>query len=112
MLLKAYSVFDGTAQAFAQPFYMANDGMAIRAFAGTVNDQKDGNTIAAHPEQFTLFQIGTFDDKTGVIEKLETPRSIGLGVEFVENDRKIYRDADMDLVLKEIDKLKNLLMEK
>ena len=63
MKLNVYSIHDSAAKAFTQPFFMHNDGLAIRAFQGNVNS-KEGNNISDHPDQFTLYKIGEFDDVT------------------------------------------------
>lgn len=87
MEINVYSMFDSAAQAFTQPFFLQNDGLAIRAFQDNVN-AKEPNNVSEHPDQFTLFKIATFNDKTGVIEKLEKPTSLGIGVTF-KNDPPI-----------------------
>lgn len=80
MLLNIYSIFDSAAEAYTKPFYMHNDGLAIRAFQDNVNSE-DQNNISNHPDQFTLFKIGTYDDKTGEITNLEN-KSLGNGLEY------------------------------
>ena len=81
MELYVYSLFDAAAQAFTQPFFMHNDGLAIRAFQDNINSPEPSN-VSEHPDQFTLYKIATFDDKTGAIDKLDPPRSLGLGITF------------------------------
>jgi hypothetical protein len=79
-----YSIYDSVAQAFRNPWYMHNDGEALRVFEQIVNDKSNkDNLVAQHPEQFTLFHIGEWDDKNATIESF-TPKSIGLGVEYVD----------------------------
>ena len=81
MELNVYSLFDAAASAFTQPFFMQNDGLAIRAFQDNVNATEPTN-VSEHPDQFTLYRIAKFDDKTGIIDKLEKPKSLGLGITF------------------------------
>jgi hypothetical protein len=103
MKLNVYSIHDKAATAFTQPFFMHNDGLAIRAFQDNVN-AKDENNISKHPEQFSLFKLGEYDDATGVITPLPSPDFISGGLELVnptpEND-----------ILKEIKALKGYLTE-
>lgn len=87
MEINVYSMFDSAAQAFTQPFFLQNDGLAIRAFQDNINSPEPNN-VSEHPDQFTLFRIAEYNDKTGIIDKLEKPISLGIGVTF-KNDPPI-----------------------
>lgn len=71
MQLGMYSIYDKKAEAFTQPFFQATRGLAIRAFTDACNMQD--NQFAKHPEDYTLFLIGTFDDETGVLAQDVVP---------------------------------------
>jgi hypothetical protein len=103
MKLKVYSIFDSAAKAYVQPFYMHNDGLAIRAFMDNVNS-KEENNISKHPDQFTLFQIGEFDDTSGKIDSID-PKSLGNGLEF-KNDEALDKMSAL------INKLEKYLEDK
>lgn len=60
MITKMFSIFDSKAAVYGTPFFMANSAMAIRAFTDLVNDPN--SMCAKHPEDFSLFYIGEFDD--------------------------------------------------
>lgn len=67
MKTKMFSVFDMKAAVYSAPFFMPREEMAIRAFADGVNDGRDpNNNWAKHPEDFSLFYIGEFDDELAV----------------------------------------------
>jgi hypothetical protein len=83
MLLKIFTVFDCKAEAYLQPFFMKSKGEAIRAFSDTSNDQN--HNFGKHPEDFTLFELGTYDESNASIEMLSTPQSLGKAIEFVKN---------------------------
>lgn len=85
MILNVYSIHDQAAEAFINPFFMHNDGLAIRAFQDNVNS-KEENNISKHPEQFVLFKLGEYDDKTGLITTLEAPRALSTGIELKNPD--------------------------
>ncbi|MCD8566431.1 MAG: hypothetical protein LRY36_00605 [Alphaproteobacteria bacterium] len=52
----------------------------MRSFGDAVND---GNSvISQHPEDFTLFEIGDFDPRTGLITLYDSKVSVGNGVDF------------------------------
>lgn len=99
MKMKMYSFFDSAAQAFTNPFFMHNDGLAIRAFQDHVNS-KDENNIALHPDQFTLFKIAEWDDKNATITLEETPKSIAIGVELINDDKPRYSNTDLGQIEK------------
>lgn len=76
MKTSMFSVFDVKAAAYGTPFFMPREEMAIRAFADGVNEVGNpNNQWAKHPEDFTLFFIGTFDDELAVIDSLH-PRPL------------------------------------
>lgn len=80
MILKIYSVFDSKAKAFATPFFTHNDDMAIRIFEAATN--QEGTPVFQHAADYTLFELGEFNDQAGAITTLDTPRSMGLAIEY------------------------------
>lgn len=66
MILRAYSLYDEKAGVFSPPFYMGTEGLALRAVSDLVADER--TTVARHPNDFILYELGAFDDSTGVIE--------------------------------------------
>jgi hypothetical protein len=61
------SVKDRAAGAFGRPFFVPSVGIAIRSFADEVNRQADDNQMNKHPDDFDLYDLGTYDDETGII---------------------------------------------
>lgn len=59
------SVFDVAAGVYSRPFFVASKGLAIRSFQDEVSRKADDNPMSAHPADFKLFYLGTFDDLTG-----------------------------------------------
>ena len=80
MIFHIFSIYDSKAEAYNTPLYLAAKGQAVRAFDDQVN--KEGSEIGNHPEDYTLFCLGTFDDSTGQHEPYETPQSLGVAIEF------------------------------
>jgi hypothetical protein len=80
---------------------MHNDGLAIRAFQDNVNAEQENN-ISKHPDQFTLFKIGEFDDATGEI-KTDVVKSLGTGLEY-KNSPDISEDI-VQLIIKKLDSI-------
>lgn len=69
--LKVYSVFDEKAEEFSPPFYQANDRLAQRMV--TESARGNGNMLAAYPEDFKLYRLGTFDTNSGKLEREDIP---------------------------------------
>lgn len=84
MILKIFTVYDSKAEAYLQPFYMQSKGAAVRAFADSCNDPQ--SQFFKHPEDFTLFELGEYDDSTAKITSHQTLKSIGLALEFKNSD--------------------------
>lgn len=82
MIIKAFAIRDTKADAYMQPFFCATNGMAVRAFKDGVNDDK--SPFFKHPEDYVLFELGTYDDSSGVLSSLSSPVSLGVGIEYKE----------------------------
>jgi len=82
MITKIFTVYDSKAEAYLQPFFMPNRGQAIRAFQDTVNDPK--TQFHKHPSDFSLFEIGTYDDLSGAITMHDAKVNLGTAVEFLK----------------------------
>lgn len=83
MISKVYSLFDSKALYFEAPFFMLNRNMAMRLFADWAQDPK--TMIFRHPEDYTLYELGEFDDQTCVI-KSGPPESLGNAAQFKAYD--------------------------
>lgn len=85
MIQQIFAVFDSKAGAYLRPFMFDSQGMAIRAFMDVLKDPK--HEFALHPEDYTLFHIGEFDNKTAVYNCLKTPKSLGLALEYMSQNK-------------------------
>lgn len=81
MLHKMYSVYDSKAEAYLPPFFASTKGVALRRFITSVNDPD--HQFAIYPGDYTLFEIGEYDDQTGQVVSCN-PISLGVAVEFTE----------------------------
>lgn len=63
MIIRMFSVHDKAAGAFLQPFAEKTRASAIRAFSDAVNDEK--SQFFAHRADYTLYEVGEFDDANG-----------------------------------------------
>ena len=60
-----YALLDHTAQVFLNTLTFVNDNDAIRWFASQVNSDDDKSLLSKYPNQFTLYRLMDYDDKTG-----------------------------------------------
>lgn len=69
MIKKVFTVYDEKAKLFGKIFFMDEIGEARRGFGDAVSDPKTG--LHAHPEDYRLYQIGTYDVHTGKLTSLD-----------------------------------------
>lgn len=67
---KVFSVFDAAAGAYLQPFFTPTVGTAIRAIRACLEDSN--HPFVRSPGDYTLFEIGEFDDQNGSISVLSS----------------------------------------
>lgn len=75
------AVRDSALDAFMQPFHVPTTGMAIRSFMDEVNRVE--SPLNAHPSDYELFQLATWNDSDGVFHQLSTPVSLVRAVDAV-----------------------------
>lgn len=80
MKSKIFSIYDGKAKIFNTPFFMATLGMAVRAFQDIAQDQN--TMICRHPEDFTLYEIGEYEDGTAKLTEKIPMQLIAVASEF------------------------------
>jgi hypothetical protein len=79
MIHKIYTVRDNKAESYLPPFYSQSKGTAIRSFSESCNDPN--SMFCKYPDDFALFEIGTFDDSSCSFET-HSPVNLGLAREF------------------------------
>lgn len=82
MRQEIFCIHDHKAAAYLPPFFLHNIPMAQRVFTDCVNS-KD-HQFGAHPADYTLFHLGSYDDETALIKQNKSPTPIGNGVEFLK----------------------------
>lgn len=71
-----YATRDTCVGSFLLPMYFQNDAGAVRALGDVVNKPSQDNMYYQHPEHFQLYELGCFDDETGILEPLSAPRFV------------------------------------
>jgi len=81
MLMQIMAVYDSKAEVYNRPFFVEAVGIALRSFMDLL---KEGtHDFAKHPEDYTLFHLGSFDNKTAKYDLFATPKSLGVAIEFM-----------------------------
>ena len=78
--MKMFAVRDEKAQAFIEPLVFSQVGEAERWLMDLARNER--STVSKHPEDFTLYQIGTFNTGTAAIVAM-TPLRICSANELV-----------------------------
>lgn len=81
MILKMFAVYDSKTEAYFPPFYNTTNAAALRDFADKVNTPN--HHWARHPEDFSLFCVGVYDDLTAVITPMSPHQTLGKAIEYV-----------------------------
>ena len=79
------SVKDTAAGAFGRPVFVPAIAVAIRSFRDEVNRKDSTEDLAKHPDDFELYELGTFDDATGIVEVLLQPRMVARAKDLKES---------------------------
>lgn len=87
MKILIVSVRDRAADTFGRPFFATARGQAIRAFTDEINRRADDNQLYNHPEDFDLYEVGTFDDDFGIVQGLDQSVMICVGKDVSTKDK-------------------------
>lgn len=79
--LNVYAVFDSKAGMHMSPFLSQNHGVATRLFADQVADGR--LPFKAHPEDYILFCLGSFDLHAGQFDNLPRAENLGPATQYV-----------------------------
>ncbi len=82
MKFRLFTIFDTKAKAYLPPFCLGEVGQAIRHFGDSVNNKE--SAFNKHPEDYTLFEIGVFDDNKGMVESYDGPDMISTALSLVK----------------------------
>jgi len=92
-----FTIHDSAASAYLPPFILHQEGIAIRTFTDCVNDPN--HQFSKHPKDYTIFNIGEFDDSNGVITPLQIKKPLGNGLDFVSKSE----DTNQLPILQEVE---------
>lgn len=77
MELQLFAVRDRALNGFDRPFTAPAVGLAIRSFTDEVN--RPDSPLHAHPDDYDLYHVGSFDDTSGRLLPLDNPVQVAIG---------------------------------
>ena len=87
MQLFIFCVRDRATEAFGTPMFLQSSGQALRSFSDEVNRKAEDSQLYNHPDDFDLYECGSFDTASGVFDSY-VPRVLVRGkdvsLKFVE----------------------------
>lgn len=91
MKLRVYSIFDKACGAYTRPFFVQADEAAIRAFKDDA--LRPDSVVGKHPEDYSLFHVGHWDDNEGSLKACE-PVCIGRAHELLSRGTEFTDDGE------------------
>lgn len=82
MKINMYAIKDRQLDAFMLPFPAQTNGAAIRSFGN--HTKEEGHPVAQHPDDYSLYHLGDYDDQVGKMTSLETPVKIAEASDFTK----------------------------
>ncbi len=79
--MKIFTVYDSKAKAYLTPFFIKTTGEALRQFTDIVNNKE--HYFSQHPEDYSLFEIGTYDEQLGQVKQYDSNLMLANATEFV-----------------------------
>jgi len=87
MKLKLFVVYDSKTGSYGVPFFRDFTANALREWSEVAGGKADKqNQIAKFPADFTLFEIGEFEQLSGNLSLYETKYSLGLASEHIKSE--------------------------
>lgn len=83
--MKVCTIYDAKAEAYLTPLFFQAIGQAVRSFGDAVNQ---ANTeFNRHPEDYTLFLLGEWDEFGGTFTINAAPTPLARGHELVNREQ-------------------------
>jgi hypothetical protein len=87
MKLKLFVVYDSKTESYGVPFFRDFTANALREWSEVASSKSDKqNQIAKFPADFTLFEIGEYDQSTGTVNMYDVKFSHGTALEHIKDN--------------------------
>lgn len=84
MILKTFTVYDDKAEAYLAPFFVPTAGVAVRTFRDCANSES--HHFGQNPADYTLFEIGEFDDATAIFKAYDSFKNLGTALSYQNHE--------------------------
>jgi len=84
--LVVLAVLDSAVSAFNRPFFVPARGAGIRAFMDEVGRKNPDNAMFNHPSDFALYELGLWDEESGMFESKSVPERIAQAADFCHSE--------------------------
>lgn len=81
-MYKVFTIYDSKAAAYLPRFIQTATGLALRQFEEATH--RSDTPIGKHPADFTLFEVGTWDEQTDATTTLKAKINLGTALEIKE----------------------------
>lgn len=88
MITVVCAAYDKKARAYLTPFYVTHQDVAVRAFKDAVMNVE--SAVGRNPEDFSLWNLGTFDDDKGAFQLHPTPVHVCEAMSLKPATREIH----------------------
>lgn len=82
---------------YSQPWFVSTAASAVRSFTDLINNPEKSQTMFDHPQDFQLFEMGVFDDNTGVFQTHPIPKHLVSG-ESVKKEKPLFNRSQVAAV--------------
>ena len=89
---KLFAIYDSKAEAWNDPMTFRTTAEAIRSFEQVCNDKT--TQFFLYPADYTLFELGGYDDETGTICPHSAKISLGLSQDFKKQGLRSAPEMD------------------
>lgn len=76
------AIRDSAADVYSVPQFVPSLGGFIRSFGDQIAKREANDALGAHPEDFEVFHIGTYDDSDASFDIFSVPKAIARGADY------------------------------
>lgn len=92
--MKIFSVYDCKSESYSLPFFESTTAAGIRSFAEACRDPN--SMLWKHGADYTLFEIGDFEQATGELVAYDAKVNLGLALEYGAVPEQVETHAPVD----------------
>lgn len=87
---QVFSLFDKTSLSYNLPMFYTSQGEAMRGFLDIIEDTR--TIVHRHPEDFSLYLIGSFDENSGLVDSLQEPKQVCTAIDLIRVKKETQPD--------------------